>query len=370
MSDINFVNIDPQAMLQDLIKSFQSALQDVLYPGDERLIFIENFMPVLVGIYNAINTAGKMTLLKYAYGEYLDAIGEDRKVPRLGAQKTIVTQQFNLSAPQPNAYEIPAGTRVTVDGQLSFETTDTLYIPVGSTSGKTIIRALQAGNKYNGFLPGTITTIVDRDRIPAVISTTNTEVTSGGSEDEDDESYRERIRQAPGIYSTAGCYEGYIYHAKTANAGIADVFAESLAAGEVDVYVLMQEGETTQAIITAVTDALNDRKVRPLTDSVTVAAPSAVSYAVTLTYYVAESDAAEETEIKSRVETSVDEYISWQRGALGRAINPDKLRQMVLQAGACRVDVSAPAAYTDLEGKEVAALSTKSINYGGLLSGA
>lgn len=370
MSDVEFVKVDSQSMHQDLIISFQTALKDVLYPGDERLIYIENFMPVLVGIYNAINTAGKMTLLKYAYGTYLDAIGEDRQVTRLSEQKAIVTQRFTLSVPQPSNYEIPIGTRVTIDGQLTFETTETLYIPAGEISGTTIAKALLPGSKYNGFLPGMITTIVDRDRIPAVTSSANTEITAGGAETEDDESYRERIRQAPGVYSTAGCYEGYIYHAKSANTGIADVYAESPTAGEVEVYVLMQEGETTSAIIAAVTDALNDRKVRPLTDSVTVAAPEEVSYMVNLIYYIAERDAETEAEIKTRVEASIDEYIVWQKGVLGRAINPDKLRQMVLQAGACRVDVSSPAVYTPLLGKEVGALSSKTVSYGGLLSGA
>lgn len=371
MSDLNFVEIDPQSMLRELIISFQTALRDVLYPGDERLIYIENFMPIIVGIYNAINTAGKRTLLKYAYGEYLDAIGQDRQVERLVAQKAIATQRFSLITPQPNTYEVPPGTRVTIDGNLTFETVALLSIPAGQTSGDVIVQALEAGGRYNGFVAGAINTIVDRDPIPAISMTTNIEVTSGGSEVESDDNYRERIRQAPGIYSTAGCYEGYVYHAKTANAGIEDVYAESTSAGEVDVYVLMRGGaETTSAIIKAVETALNDRKVRPLTDHVTVLAPVSSSYTVTLTYFIAKGDADQEGEIKTKVLEAIENYINWQRSALGRAINPDKLRQMTLQAGACRVDVAEPAVYTTLAANEVAALGAKTINYGGLLDGA
>ena len=47
-------------------------------------------------------------------------------------------------------------------------------------------------------------------------------------------------------------------------------------------------------------------------------------------------------EITAAVNEAIDEYKLWQAGRLGRDINPSKLIQMIVEAGAKRVVVTAP----------------------------
>jgi len=150
---------------------------------------------------------------------------------------------------------------------------------------------------------------------------------------------------------------------------IADVSVASSAPGVVDIYVLMQDGgipgtdelAKVELVVTA-----KDR--RPLTDNVNVQAPSTVTHNITLAYHISAERAAEETSIRNAIEGvggAVSQYEAWQKGKLGRAINPDYLRQLLLNAGASRMELTAPV-YTAVASNSVAILGTSTVTYGGL----
>lgn len=60
------------------------------------------------------------------------------------------------------------------------------------------------GTDYNDIAIGEISQIVDVSDVPLIDYVTNTEATAGGGDREDDEAYRERIREAENRLSTAG----------------------------------------------------------------------------------------------------------------------------------------------------------------------
>lgn len=375
MSDINFVTVDAQEINRELVNDFEQALGQTFYPGDERRIFLEQEGQVIVGLKNSINDAARQNLLRYARGEVLDAIGERFDTPRLPAQKAKVTLRFTLSAAQTFAVTIPQGTRATPDGQMYFATTQILVIQAGQTYGDVLAESSDGGEKYNGFAAGQIKTLVDP--ISYVASVQNIDTSSGGSDIEPDDDgvnvwsgYRERIRQAPNKTSTAGHEDGYIYWAKTADVNIQDVAVTSPAAGQVKITVLMKDGQLpSQQVLDAVLAACSDKKRRPLTDQVIAAAPTTVNYDITLTYYISQENAANETNIRNAIEVTdgaIDQYKAWQSNKLGRAINPDYLKQLMLNAGAFRVDITAPV-YTAVDPDKVAAIGTVTITYGGLI---
>lgn len=102
-----------------------------------------------------------------------------------------------------------------------------------------------------------------------------------------------------------------------------------------------------------------------MNDLVTVNAPEAVNYAIGLTYYINQSDSAQASAIQRAVQEAVTEYQQWQR-TIGRDINPSKLISMIIQAGAKRAEVTAPA-YTAVSKTCVAALlGEPTVIYGGL----
>lgn len=159
------------------------------------------------------------------------------------------------------------------DGQLFFNTNETIQILEGELTGTVTAECSDSGTSGNGFLPGQINVLIDP--IPFVQSVKNITTSSGGAAAEDDSSYRERIRTAPEQFSTAGPEGAYQYWAKTASSSIIDIAVHSPAAGEVVIVPLMQNGDLPSTdILEAVEEAVTDRKRRPLTDNVTVTTPT------------------------------------------------------------------------------------------------
>lgn len=101
-------------------------------------------------------------------------------------------------------------------------------------------------------------------------------------EGESDTNYRTRLLLKPDSYSTAGSANSYRYHALSAAASVLDAKAVNSAPGEVTITVLSNVGDGTpdSNLLQAVTDALSDETVRPLTDTVIVQAANILPYTI------------------------------------------------------------------------------------------
>ena len=319
-------------------------------------------------IYQAmqyIDRQGKQNILKYSYSDFLDNLAIFKGVTRNPATAATTTLRFTLSAERDTATGIPQGTRVSTAGSIYFATDVYAEIPAGSTTVDVPATCTVAGTDGNGFAVGELSTIVDP--IPYVASVSNTTATEGGAEIESDDDLAERVFLAPGAYSTAGPEDGYLYHAKAYSAAIGDVVATSnQAAGTVDIVFIMADGSTPgEEMIEGLEGYLQGKTIRPMTDLVRVAAPQEVQYTINLTYYINRSDSAQAVTIQQQVAAAVEQYKTWQR-AIGRDINPSKLVAMVMEAGAKRVTVTAPA-YTAVAATKVSALQEEAtVTYGGL----
>ena len=167
--------------------------------------------------------------------------------------------------------------------------------------------------------------------------------TEGGADRESDENLAERIYLAPSSWSVAGPDDAYKYWVKTYDVAITDVRVFSPEPGIVEIYFLMQDGELPdQAMIDGVESFLRQEDVRPLTDFVMVKQPEERHYQIDATYYINESERNRAAAIVKQVDAAVLEYIKWQRQKIGRDINPDELRKVMVMAGAKRVQVRSP----------------------------
>ena len=311
-----------------------------------------------------IDKAGKMDLLKYAYGYFLDNLGAHRGVTRLPAYPAKATVRFTLSAVQTSAVTIPQGTRVSNGDILYFATDDVAEIAIGSTYVDVPCTCLDDGEVGNGQIAGVLNTLVDP--IAYIGSVANTEETTGGSEIESDEDFADRIYLAPGSYSVAGPTDAYIYHTKSYSSSIGDVEVSSPDACEVEVRFLMADNSMpTAGIISEVQEYLSADDKRPLTDQLTVLAPTGQNFNIDVTYYINKSDTDKAVSIQAAVNAAVAEYIAWQTGTIGKDINPSVLTQMMVAAGAKRVNVVSPA-FTTVPTGSVARINTQTVTYGGL----
>ncbi len=367
LPDIELAAKDTQTIETEVIRAYESAAGFTLAGADPRKLLLQSLVPILVGQRARIDYAGKQNLLAYAEGEALDHLGVLVGVTRLPASHATVTARFTLSAVRSVSVAIPAGKRVTAGDNVFFATTAEAVIPAGQLCADVPARCASAGSAGNGYAAGEIKTLVDP--IPYIASVANITESAGGIDAETDDALRERIRQAPESYSTAGPEGAYRYFAMSASALIADVAVYSPEPCVVSIRPLLQNGELPgQEILDLVSETCNAKKVRPLTDLVQVAAPETVAYDIDVQYWIDGNSASLAASIRDKVEAAVTAYALWQKSILGRDIDPSELIYRMKAAGAKRVAVTAPA-YREIAKYQVAREAAVTVNYGGLEHG-
>ena len=274
---VQFCETDASVVEAEIIQAYELVAGKSLSPGDPERLFLEALALVIAQQNFKINWSAKQNLLAYASAEYLEALGALVGVGRLAATAAQTTLEFTLSDTLAFSVTIPAGTQVTPDNSIYFNTDSDLVIIAGTTTGQVTATCETVGTAGNGFVAGQITTMADP--ITYVQSATNTTTSLGGTEAELDDRLRGRIQAAPEMFAIAGPSLAYVERVKSARSDIIDVSVYSPTPGAVNVHPLMEGGELPDAsVISDVEDILTGEKVRPLTDSVTVSAPSAVTY--------------------------------------------------------------------------------------------
>lgn len=227
MGELNFIDTDAKKVNDTVLEELENGVNEPLYPGDERRIFGEALAATIVAVYNSVNDACRQKMLRYARGDVLDALGENRDVKRLDPSYSTVTLRFGVSEPVGSNIVIPAGLRVTGDFVHYFLTDATVVLYAGASNIEVTATAENGGAEYNDIAPGEISNIVDVSEVPLIDYVANTTVSAGGGDKEQDEPYRERIREAENKLSTAGPAKAYKYWALTANPLVSDAVVES-----------------------------------------------------------------------------------------------------------------------------------------------
>lgn len=370
--DVSFIdNMSISDIEEFYIKKMQERYREltgkdlILKEADPvRLLAYSNCL-LLYQIAQYADRAGKMALLKYSYGDYLDNIGALKGIIRNQGRAAKTRIRFTLSTKRPGTTIIKSGIRITASDGVYFATTDMLEIQAGELYGEVSAECRDIGTKGNGYEAGMIKTIVDP--VAYVEKAENVTVSSGGADLETDENLAERIFLAPSSWSTAGPDDAYKYWVMTFNPAIADVRVESEIPGEVDIFFILQDGQMPdETMIQELTAYLKNEEVRPLTDNVIVRAPEIRVYGIDMTYYINKSDRSRASQINENVQNTVQEYVKWQKERIGRDINPDQLRKMVMAAGAKRLEIREPA-FTAISHASIAMQAGEAnILYGGL----
>ena len=374
LPDISFIENDTlDAMMQRLVGNYEKRYKEVtgktvsLGAADPARIQLYAVALDLYQIEQYVDRAGKQDLLKYSYGGFLDNLAAGRRVTRRPAASARTTLRFTLSATKTYASAIPAGTRVTNGDGVYFKTLEYSEVPAGDSYVDVEAECTTPGVAGNGFLAGQVNLLADP--LSYVEKAANVSTSEGGTDLEDDLSLAERTYLAPSGFSTAGPQDAYTYWTKTRNTDVGSVRPVSnQAAGTVTVYVLMRDGTLPGAEVLAdLTEFLKNREIRPMTDLVTVSAPTVKSFSITLTYYIARSNQASASAIQGQVDAAIADFITWQTTEIGRDINQTELIRRVREAGAKRVVVTAPE-FTTVAATEVAQLAKNglAVTYGGL----
>lgn len=341
MSDIAYFKKNGQEIEKEQVRIVEELIGETLFEGDERraLIKAQSYGFALLGQY--IDHKARNNFLKTCTEETVNDFGDFKKIERQKTEKALTTFKFKRQGNLNNAQAIAKGTRVGV-GSIVFQTTETKEFILGSTEVLVNGECLEAGTIGNGFLPGQINALIDID--PYITGAENVTTSNGGSDYEDIEIYKQKIREAPEGYSVAGPEGAYKFFAKKADSNISDVHIDSPSPCIVDIYVLMKGGVLpSQEILQKVELFCSDKTIRPLNDLVRAKEPQSIEYSIDLSFYIPRSLETLANSIKTRVNEEIQNFILETKERLGRDVNPDDLIVKLKNAGCKRAVINSPS---------------------------
>lgn len=372
LPDISVIgDVDIESMKKEMIADFENFYKEetgetiTLYPADRDRIKLNVVANKLYQAYQCIEKAFRMNFLKYAYGDYLKHLGANKKTFKQDSRPAVTVLRFSMPEPRIQVTAIPKGKRATAGDNIFFETDDYAEIAVGSTYVDVQATCAESGTIGNKYVPGQINVMADK--IPYITNVENITESDGGSDEESDEAYRERIFLAPSSYSTAGPEDAYIYWVKQYNsAAIEDVRASTTEDATVDIRLILKGGEVpSTAFLADLTEYLATSQVRPMTDHVTIAAPDLLEYDLDFTYYISRSNKGNVETIQAAAQEAAETYVAWQKTHIGTDINTDVLIEFLRAAGVKRVVIRSPH-YTIVNDMQIAVAKNIAVLYGGL----
>lgn len=327
--ELHYLTYDPEAIWADMMDAYQAEGGDALYPGDEKEMLLRSVLADITQVLAGVDNALRMQTLRYAAGEYLDVMGEGRSCPRIEASKAKTTVRIHTRTTG-RAVTLGKGTAMTANGEMFYLLTDNLSLSGYEQTLTAEIEAERAGSAGNGLLAGTqMQLAVSQEAVDTIFASADA---VGGNEREEDEVYRERIRNYWLTSVTTGPARQYEAAAMGVSSAIVDAKALRIGAGQVGVYLILSDDTGAAAILQAVTEALSDEELRPLTDQVTVSVAEEITYTLNVQYA---ADAGSTT--SAAIAAAVAAYTEWQDNSVGRAFDPNRLNAYLYQAGCTRV---------------------------------
>lgn len=361
-----FIAIDEGDLIETGIKAYEDETKEALYAGDERRFMINSFAYMILLAAREVNYGINQCFSTTADEDGLQVLGEDYQVERLTSEKALVNVRFTLIPGRSDSVSIPEGTRVTYDGVHFFATSNAVIaMPETDYVDIECIATVSGDDGYNKIPVGSINVLVDN--VSGVVSVSNTDTSSGGSDIEDLESWRERINLKKRGLNTAGSEQAYIYHIKSVDSSIGDVKILNPGDATVHAIILCKNGVLpNDGLLARVKEKVSASDKRPLTDHFNVSAPNVVNYGMDFHYTISPSDMDCVELIKKQVSEAVEQYRSQVEAHLGTDIIPDSLRRYLLNAGASTVLITAPID-TTVSDDSVARLSGEiSMTYDGM----
>lgn len=266
------------------MRTIEEIYQDLLAAFAERAGFVpENGCDLAVRLWAAaaqLQALGiqadwvlNQSFPQTARGQYLDYQGQMRGLVRLPATKAAGTIRFSVTMPPVSDLVIPADTVCMTEQEARFRTTEATVLAAGTLEADAPAEALEGGSRGNAA-PGAIRILTACPL--AVTACTNLAAFSGGSDEEDDETFRRRILES---YQRLPNGANAAWYEQTAMnyGGVAAARAVGRARGigTVDVYVATEQGIPDEKLLTGLQAELQTK--REIAVDVEVKAPEVQS---------------------------------------------------------------------------------------------
>ena len=321
-------------------------------PGDNVMLVLQAFAYREKLLREEFDAMTRGLFLSTATGAYLDNLAETLYGEyRLPGAKPTATMEFSTTAPLGYDLTIPARYELVDEGGIyhaKLMHDVTIQAGAESATGTIELQTETATSKAK--------TEIQVSPLPFVQVKQTSEFTDG-SDPEDDEKFRDRIRVSLSDKSTAGARNTYISYTLSADERIEDVHVHSPTPGVVRV---VYWSPTMDSVMQErVVNALSADDVRPLTDDVQVVAATEVPVDITAKLVIERGrDAAQiVSEATERVQAGA---ISPQ---IGQDVSLSRIISLLMVPGVVDVQLTAPGGSVTIGNEEIAVLGNLSINY-------
>lgn len=346
--NLKIVDDDIGTILSQTIKDYEHRAGKVLQPAHIERLLINTFAYREFLLRKQLNEAYRQQHIPYATGLMLDVAGTDFGTNRLPAQPADTIIEFSVKPDDigETTIQIGKGTEV-LAGNVAFATTNSGQLSQNRPSMTLPAICTQTGTVGNGYAVGQINTLANRLHPTITVSVKNTTISQNGSDIESDDSYRERIMLAFERFSNAGSKGAYAYFARAVSQEIIDVFVSNATSpngqpigGTVAVHLLGKTMPVSDNLIREVNKALNDEKVRPLCDTVTVTSAKVVNF--TLNAELTAFTGANVDEVLANAKRAFETYQKQAQSRLGQDIVPLNIAKTLQVAGVYDVRLISP----------------------------
>jgi phage-related baseplate assembly protein len=350
-----FFDTDPLSIKRRLVATFEKETGKTLFEGQPEMFMIETMAYALSVRAEAEQNAVLQNTVVWSEGTHLEFNAANISIFRLLAQAALTTLRFSLAATSSVATIIPAGTRLT-DGEYQFATQEGLIIPPGELSGDVAAMAAVNGAAPNGLAPFTINQPFDA--LPSGVTAHNITETTGGSDLEEIDRFRERAANGNFRISKGGPRNGYRETVKGLHPDIVDVGVIRPQPGHIDIYPLMKDGLPSPETKELVATGLDAEEDIPMGDAVTVKDLTPVIHDFTLIVRIDVADVLIEPAATAIVEAVFE---GWSQKA-GVRISPSTITAEVRRLPGVVDAETSGLAFTDLTQFQFAQLGTLTVD--------
>jgi phage-related baseplate assembly protein len=266
--------------LVDWFEHHEDGPKRKLFPAQLEMVFIRLMAFALSILGEEAQAASEQRWLLFATGHKLDVAAANNSTFRLKASAATCAFDLTLIQAQPIDVFIKKGTAILAnqsDG-LSFLTDEDVLISSGQTTKSVVGIANIEGDIGNNVAMGSIN--VPLIAVNANLTATNTETSTGGANEETDNSLRFRAMAAHDRISKAGGRASYIQQVRAYSPAIIAVEVVRPQEGHIWIYTLLSDGAPSPSFLQGVADWMKPKIKRPQGDNVTSKAPEAVTFTI------------------------------------------------------------------------------------------